>query len=240
MTLDKRFKVTTITRTPNPQRLIYAAMHQDYSSDPVDELPNITEEKAGEIIISRLLGRTIGHYGCLEHPQITLSCSYFPHSVMQQARTHRVGITFDCQSFRYTGKHLTKVSNGEVDVEDVIYLRPEGEYRNRAGKRFTYTHKQRQEDINDSLRALKKYNQRFIWDGFAEEHLRGQVPFDYRQHFIVSFNVRSLMHFLDLRNKKDAQLEIQELSKLMLLNFEDWCPQLYHWYVNDHKVILAP
>ena len=41
--------------------------------------------------------------------------------------------------------------------------------------------------------------------GFAEEHARGILPFDYRQHFVVSFSLRAFLHFLDLRAKLDAQ-----------------------------------
>jgi len=44
------------------------------------------------------------------------SCStvgLVPHSVMQQARTHRVGVSFDVQSMRYTGDGLS-AANGRT------------------------------------------------------------------------------------------------------------------------------
>ena len=47
------------------------------------------EQRAGEII-KRLLAGERGHFGPLEHAQIVLNVGWFPHSVMQQARTHRV------------------------------------------------------------------------------------------------------------------------------------------------------
>ena len=82
-----RFRVEVITKTPNPQQLIYAAMHQDYSDkfvyDQRNEFPS--ESKCGEIIVKRLLAGERGHYGPLEHPQIVFNCGYFPHSVMQRA-----------------------------------------------------------------------------------------------------------------------------------------------------------
>jgi len=64
----------------------------------------------------------------------------------------------------------------------------------------------------------------------SEEHARGMLPFDYRQHFVVTFNMRSLMHFLDLRAKKDAQLEIQQLCELMMPHFLEWSPAIARWY----------
>lgn len=94
-----RFRVEVIAKTPFPQQVIYAAMHQDYSDQFVvaerESWPS--EEKAGEVIVKRLLAGERGHYGPLEHCQIVLGCGYFPHSVMQQARTHRIGISFDVQ-----------------------------------------------------------------------------------------------------------------------------------------------
>ena len=130
-----RFRVEVITKTPNPQQVIYAAMHQDYTDkfvyDERDKFPS--ESQCGEIIVKRLLAGERGHYGPLEHPQIVFNCGYFPHSVMQQARTHRISVSFDVQSFRYTSEQFIKVAEGEKDVEDVFYLRPVDYYTNRQG-----------------------------------------------------------------------------------------------------------
>ncbi len=61
-----RFRVEVIAKTPNPQQVIYAAMHQDYSEnfvyDEKEKWP--AEEKCGEIIVKRLLAGNRGHYGC--------------------------------------------------------------------------------------------------------------------------------------------------------------------------------
>ncbi|MEM6869348.1 MAG: FAD-dependent thymidylate synthase, partial [Cyanobacteria bacterium P01_C01_bin.121] len=137
----ERFRVEVISSTPNPQQTVYAAMHQDYAEEFVwdqrAEWP--TEEKAGELIIRNLLKGGRGHYGPLEHPQIVLNCGFFPHSTMQQIRTHRVGLSFDVQSFRYTGSRIVNVAEGKADVEDVFYLRPVGAYTDRQGKKYEYT-----------------------------------------------------------------------------------------------------
>jgi thymidylate synthase (FAD) len=178
---------------------------------------------------------------CLEHPQIILNCGYFPHSVMQQARTHRVGVSFDVQSMRYTGDRICKAANGELDLEDVFYLRPPGHYSDRKGRKYEYTSHQRYEDLHLCTIAAKRYRD-LISAGFAEEHARGILPFDYRQHFVVSFNARSFMHFLDLRAKLDAQLEIRQLCDLMWPHLQDWAPQIAEWYQQSrlHKARLAP
>jgi thymidylate synthase (FAD) len=78
--------------------------------------------------------------------------------------------------------------------------------------------------------------------GFAEEHARGILPFDYRQHFVVSFTLRAFLHFLDLRAKLDAQQEIRELCDLMWPHLQAWTPQFADWYEKSrlHKARLAP
>ncbi|MBU6230883.1 MAG: FAD-dependent thymidylate synthase, partial [Cyanobacteria bacterium REEB459] len=93
------FAVEVVSQTPAPQQTMYAAMHQDYAEGFVlherSEWPN--ESRCGEILVSNLLKGGRGHYGPLEHPQIVFNVGWFPHSTMQQIRTHRVGVSFDVQ-----------------------------------------------------------------------------------------------------------------------------------------------
>ena len=238
-----RFCVAVLAQTPLPQTVIYAAMHQDYSEgfvwDERDRFPD--EQKCGEVVVKRLLAGERGHYGPLEHPQIVLNVGYFPHSVMQQARTHRVGISFDVQSSRYTGLRFQRVAKGEIPVDEAFYLRPVGDYYDRFGKKYHYSETQRQQDLDWCKLAAERY-QFNLEQGMSEEHARGILPFDYRQHFVVSLNVRSLMHFLDLRAKKDAQLEIQKLCDLIWPHFQAWVPEIAAWYESSRlaKARLSP
>ena len=243
MITDKYFTVQIISRSPYPQQVIYAAMHQDYSENFVyeerDSWPS--EEKCGEIIVKRLLNGDRGHYGCLEHPVITFNCGYFPHSVIQQATRHRL-LSADVQSFRYTSTQVLEVATGDRDIESVFYLRPVGDYSDRSGKKYHYSEEQRANDLLWCMESAKRYYRDINEYGMSEEHARGKLPFDYRQHFVVSFNCRSLMHFLDLRSKKDAQLEIQILCQLMWNHFQEWVPQVAEWYQKNRlgRAKLSP
>lgn len=189
---------------------------------------------------------------CLEHPQIVFNVCNFPHSVMQQLRTHRVGVSFDVQSGRYTGKRFLSAHDaiGMLDlghkpdieeIERVFYIRPVGFYSDRQGKRYKVTQEDRLEDIEWCWDAICNYKKR-INQGWAEEHARSMIPFDFRQHFVMSCNVRSLMHILDLRLKKDAQEECQQCCELMYAHFEKWVPQIAEWYDKNRKSrgMLAP
>lgn len=243
MPLDPRFTVALISQTPNPQQVIYGALHQDYAEDFVwderDRWP--TEEKCGDIIVKQLLAGGRGHFGPLEHPQIVLNCGWFPHSTMQQLRTHRISVSFDVQSFRYTGQRIVDVFEGSRDVDEVFYLRPVGEYVDRQGQKYIYSDQHKASDRSLILTNCAHYAHR-IHQGFSEEHARGLIPFDVRQHWVMSANVRSLMHILDMRWKADAQLEAQQLCDLIWPHFEAWVPAIAEWYMKNraHKARLSP
>lgn len=240
---DPLFRVELIAATPNPQRTIWAAMHQDYAEDFVVDSraawPN--ETRAGEVAVKRLLAGERGHYGPLEHAQIALNVGFFPHSVMQQARTHRVGVSFDVQSMRYTSQRIIDAANGDKDLEEVFYLRPVGQYRDRQGANYFYSEEDRATDLILCAQAAERYKE-LLDKGFAEEHARGILPFDYRQHFVVSFTLRAFLHFLDLRAKLDAQPEIQTLCDLMLPHLDHWTPAFAAYYREKrlHRARLAP
>lgn len=241
--MDSRFRVALITATPNPQQCIYAAMHQDYSEEfAADERAAWPDERlAGEICVRRLLHGDRGHFGPLEHPQATFNAGWFPHSVMQQARTHRVGVSFDVQSGRYTSGRILDAAAGVRPVEEVFYLRPVGDYSDRQGKRYAYTDEMRRVDLARCSDAASHYAHQ-IRQGMAEEQARGMIPFDVRQHFIVSFSLRALLHFLDMRSKADAQLEIRQLCGLIWPWVETWTPEIADWYQRSRwgKARLAP
>lgn len=240
--MDPLFKVTLLAATQAPQTLVYKAMHQCYSSGFVaEETINYSESRCGELVVKHLLEGGRGHYGPLEHPQISFNVGYFPHSLMQQARTHRVGISFACQSFRYSGKQISDVFLGERTVEEVFYIRPTGEYSDRFGSKYSYTEEMREADLEFCEWAAAEYHKK-VCNGMSEEHARGTIPFDIRQHFVVSFNARSLMHFLDLRAKKDAQLEIRQLCNLLIPHLQKWMPEVADWYCTNRlgKARLSP
>ena len=239
--LDPLFRVELLAATESPQTLCWQAMHQDYAENFVAESSYPPEDEAGASLVRHLLASDRGHYGPFEHAAITFNVGWFPHSVMQQARTHRIGISFDVQSFRYTGTRIIGVNKGLYEVDEVFYLRPAGTYTDRTGSRYEYTEAERLIDITRCSDAANHYAAQ-IRRGMSEEHARSLLPFDVRQHFVVSFTLRSLMHFLDLRSKLDAQLEIRALCDLIWPHFETWTPAIASWYAQKrlHKARLAP
>lgn len=238
--MDTKFSVKTLAQTANPQQLVWLAMHQDYSEDAVWDCNPPEEWRAGELIVKHLLAGDRGHFGPFEHPQITINAVGFPHSTMQQIRTHR-HLTFDVQSGRYTGQRIVDVAEGRRSVEDVFWLRPQGKYWDRKGDRYEYTDRQRRDDVEWCRVACQRYSAK-ISAGVSEEHARAIIPFEFRQDWVMSGNSRAIIHLLDLRWKKDAQWECQLFCDLLFERFALWMPAVADWYElrRKGKARLAP
>lgn len=228
---DLRFTlVNDYLRYSNQTSIVVDTTSNEYKQEWVDYEGQIhcATVSTGALIVRR--NDKVAVCGnCLEHPQITFSCSGFVHNVVVQGRTHRIGTSWDVQSQRYTGKRVLKVANNELDVEDVFYVRPAGFYVNRQGKKYEWTEEHRQHKLARIIDECREYAE-FYQQGFAEEHIRDYLPQAIRQNFVVSFNLRSVLHFLDLRAKLDAQLEIEALCSAFVPELQKWAPNVWNYY----------
>jgi thymidylate synthase (FAD) len=240
--LDQNMKVVMLRQAQLPQTLVWQAGKNDYSEEPIHTIFPPNEKECGKWVIEQLLANERGHWGPLEHPAITFDCVGFVHNVIVQARTHRVGVTFDVQSQRYTGRRVLKVAKGELRPQEVFYVRPEGLYLDRKGHKYEWTQKDYERELKFCVEASERYTDLFENRGMAEEHLRDYLPQNIRQNFVVTWNLRSALHFLDLRAKLDAQVEIQALSEAMIPAMKEWVPEIFSYYEEKrlHKARLSP
>lgn len=232
------FRLFRVDATPAPQRTIYEGLHNDYCEE-FSPLSDYDEKKAGEIAVKRLLAGNRGHYGPLEHAHLVLKMQA-DHNTIMQLRTHRIA-SFDVQSMRYTGERILRVANGEIPVQDAFWIRPGGEYRDRGGNKYLWT----EEDILQReaicLSGAIDY-QAERENGVDAEDARGVLPTCYRQNAVVSMNLRSWLHVLEVRDKPDAQWEIQRLVQMIEGEIASWVPEIFAWWTahRRHKAILAP
>ena len=266
---DKHLKVHFIAGTPNPQQLVWLAAHRDYAEElsivdsPSAKQPK-TEKEAGDILPGMLLNK--GHFGPLEHPQMTFEICGFSQPIMTQLRTHRIGATFDYTSGRYTSQRfldladlyaqlspddweswgcrdLTPAARKVLEAsERVFYARPPGDYTDRKGKRFTITEGSYLDSHRHFVETACIYADKVRVEGYSEETARGCLATDYRPGGVVSFNARSLMHIFDMRSKADAQLEIQHICNLLFEPFQEFMPEVAAWYLKHRwgKNKIAP
>lgn len=166
-------------------------------------------------------------------------------------------------SFRYTSDFILRIARFILDVEaqtalhwwdtpnaedikglieKAFYWRPVGSYTDRSGITYDVTEPQIQEDIVFISQAIKQYFGRISSRGYSEEHARGIIPFDVRQHWVMSGNSRAIMHLLDIRGKFDVQLETRIMCEMMFREFKGWMPEIAAWYEETRwrKGVLSP
>jgi thymidylate synthase (FAD) len=240
--LDGEMKVVMIRQSPLPQTLVWQAGKNDYSEVPIHTVMPPGEKECGKWVIEQLLANERGHWGPLEHPAISFDCVGFVHNVIVQARTHRVGVSFDVQSQRYTGSRVLKVAKGELKPQQVFYVRPEGLYLDRKGHKYEWTREDYERQLKFCLAASERYSEGYEKKGMAEEHLRDHLPQNIRQNFVVTFSLRAVLHFLDLRAKLDAQVEIQALCHASSPIVKEWVPEIFSYYEEKrlYKAKLSP
>lgn len=233
------FRCDVVRATERPQQVIYVALHNDYAEDFCSDT-QVPEDRCGQIAVKRLLEGGKGHFGPLEHPSLTLLLQV-DHNTMVQLRTHRVGVSFDVQSLRYTGTRIERVARGELPVEKVFYTRPPGVYRDRQGDAYTWSEQQVKR-----LRALQRNAAQDYADlraeGVSEEHARYVLPTSYFQNVAITGNARSWFHLLDVRLKADAQFEIRQAMDLVDDRVRQWIPEIHQWWAAHRrgKALLAP
>lgn len=233
------FQVSLVEGYQHPQQVTYVALHTDYAEEFSPDT-DLSEERCGEIAVKRLLDGKRGHFGPLEHSTLTLALRA-DHNTMMQLRTHRVGLSFDYQSMRYTGLRVERVAHGELPPEDVFYARPIGTYTDRDGGSYAVTKENNQLIRQLQLNAAQDYLE-LRQKGFSEEHARYVLPTSYFQNGVITGNLRSWFHLLDVRLKADAQIEIRWAMDLVASLIAQWAPEIYQWYQTNRqgKALLAP
>lgn len=136
-----------------------------------------------------------GHTSTLEHCNYIFFVKSISRACLQELARHRIGVSLSVESTRYT---LKKILNGERDIEDVMVPTP-----------------------NERLNALIYEHMHKLCKVIEEEGLTNDVAKygiceSYPVNLQITFNVRSLRHFISLRASKAAHFEIRELANNLL------------------------
>ena len=222
-------QVTTLEATPNPEDVIVQAARNDYETEyvgdmDIDELIDRSGSDTKEEFIHRILER--GHFGVTEHPYLTLSFEGVSRVCMAQATRHRHQ-SFDVQSLRYVD-----LTDDSKDFDELFYIPSEITHNERieAGYR---------QQLKSSLREYRG----LIEFGIPKDEARYVLPLATRVNMVMSGNLRSMLHFLDLRLSADVQNETIEYAELVAQELEEWCPIVTDYYMenmNPRENRLAP
>jgi thymidylate synthase (FAD) len=208
-------KVTLITHTPEPEKIIAAAAKLCYASADIDTLLEGLNEENTTNFIDMLTN--IGHESPIEHVSFTFGIEGVSRALLAQITRHRIA-SFSVQSQRY------------VEEKDFRFVTPPEISDNpEAIKIFNEQMDSAINAYNKLADILKdKHYETFISQGFDEktakqkaqkkaiEDARFVLPNACETKMIVTMNARSLFNFFKLRCCQRAQWEIKAVADEML------------------------
>lgn len=219
-------KVTLITHTPNPEKVIASAAKLCYSSSDIESLMSgLTPEKV-ETFINKLAD--LGHQSPLEHCTFTFGIEGVSRSLTHQLVRHRIA--------SYSQKSQRYVAEGQFEY----VIPPEIENIPEAKVLFIKA-MECDQMIYDKLTDIltKKHFEDMIAEGMDEkkakqtsvkkaiEDARFVLPNACETKIIATMNIRTLLHFFDERCCERAQWEIRAMANKMLCLCQEVSPILF-------------
>lgn len=219
-------KVTLLSHTPNPEKLIAAAAKLCYSANTIDTvMGGLTDEKAADFV--QMLAQ-MGHESPIEHVTFTFGLEGVSRSLLAQITRHRIA-SFSVQSQRY------------VRERDFSFVTPP---EIAADKQAAQIYQQAMEQSIAAYDALTtilkdKHTATLLAQGLEEKAARRQaekmaiedarfvLPNAADTQMIFTMNARSLLNFFHHRCCNRAQWEIRAVAKEMLRQVTAVAPTLF-------------
>ncbi len=204
-------KVTLLSHTPDPERVVAAAARLCYSSSTAAAL----REEMGRDEIERLIGILVesGHLSALEHASFTFGIDGISRACSHQLVRHRLA-SYSQQSQRYV-----RFGDGSgFVVPPKIAADPEA----RAVFEEAMSHARRAYDRLVALGEEKGLEREAV-----QEDARFVLPNAAETRIVVTMNTRELRHFFRIRCCRRAQWEINRLAWRMRRLVLDVAPLLF-------------
>lgn len=157
------------------------------------------------------------HLSVLEHGNITVRM-IGSRAMSHQLVRHRLA-AYSQESQRYCNYSKGKFGN------EITFIEPEG---------FKDWTKEQQEGFTMSLKLAEKCYQELIIAGLKAEDARGVLPNACKTEVVVTMNMRSWMHFFDMRCDKHAQAEIRNIAKDLLVQMYGLLPVIFEDLYKEH------
>lgn len=208
-------KVTLITHTPDPEKIVAAAAKLCYRDTGCETLMDGLDDETAAGFVGMLAD--IGHESPVEHISFTFGIEGVSRTLLAQITRHRIA-SFSVQSQRYVKK------------SEFVYITPP-EIENIPEAKEMY-----EKSMNDALESYnaladileKKHYDDFISQGLSEKAARSKaekkaiedarfvLPNACETKMAVTMNARSLINFFSLRCCNRAQWEIKAVADEML------------------------
>lgn len=198
-------RVTLLSYTPEPERVVAAAIRQCRSRKSADVLyKELSDEDVKRLI--RLCIK-MGHLSPIEHASFTFIVEGISRVTSHQLVRHRIA-SYSQQSHRV------------VNLKDACFVVPPTIESNVEAKRI----------FEEVIEHARESYAKLVKLGVPREDARYIVPQAVETSIVVTMNARELMHFFNLRLAEDAQWEIREMAKLMLKEVLKVAPTIFEGF----------
>ena len=240
-------KARVLRATTAPEELVCIAARGDYSKTPpweqsfaqlmkpIKGVPEYMEETtySKQAALLRQL-MDAGHWGPWEHPVITFGISNMSRVTLARLTRHRIA-SFDIQSQRYVKMNMLNfVVPPSFSAKKI---------KSRQGTKEIALDPLRRKAIwEDLLQHSHEAYRELVDAGVPKEDARYLLPEGTFVHGTMTVNARSLMHIIALRSFGDAQWEIRELVKQLLILAKEWMPITFTHFEKRMKKrdVIAP
>lgn len=219
-------KVSLLSYTPEPEKLIASAAKLCYSPSGVEDIKeNLTQEETEKFL--KIL-MDLGHMSPIEHISFTFGVEGVSRVLTHQLVRHRIA-SYSQQSQRY------------VKLEQFEYIIPPAIAENEEARRlFVEAMEQDQKYYNQITDVLYKgHFEALIEQGVSEKKAKSQAekkaiedarfvfPNACETKIVVTMNARSLINFFHHRCCERAQWEIREMATHMLKEVRVVAPTIF-------------
>ena len=178
------------------------------------------------------------HYSPFRHLQVQFHLKA-PEFVMRQWYKHVVGI--ETTSNSSTKDHAwNEISGRYVPVEDFYYpsvWRKQSDDNKQASEGVLDELQQKRMNsiFNEYMRQVEMAYDRMIDAGMAKEQARIILPLNQYTEVYWTASFQAIMNFIELRNEKTSQIEIQEYAKVLLELMHEVYPKTTELWCEAHN-----
>lgn len=219
-------KVTLITHTPEPEKVIAGAAKLCYSSSDIESLMNgLTTEKI-ETFIKKLTD--LGHQSPLEHCSFTFGIEGVSRSLTHQLVRHRIA-SYSQKSQRYVAEgqfeYIIPPEIENIPEAKELFIKAMECDQMIYDKIVAILKEKHLQSIREFEPNIKKAEQ--MAEKKAIEDARFVLPNACETKIITTMNIRTLLHFFEERCCNRAQWEIRQMANMMLDICKAVAPRLF-------------
>ena len=176
------------------------------------------------------------HYSPFRHLQVQFHIKA-PEFVMRQWYKHVVGI--ETSSSRSTKDHAwNEISGRYVPVEDFYtpeVFRQQSEDNKQATEGAVKDQDSAKHHWEQAMFHAKEQYQKLLDMGVGKEQARAILPLNQYTEVYWTASFQAVMNFIELRNEKTSQWEIQEYAKVLLELMHNTFPKITEIWSEAHN-----